>query len=119
MLAATSSWSSGWLIYRGAKSRKAKEQAKAADERQAAANQLTAVNVRQRVTDLGVLMQTVPDGPYRDPLENDLSDVDTTLRRREGKGGLSDLPLDVSPEQDRQHLATLQAVLERPGTLWP
>ena len=63
---------------------------------QAAANQLTAVNLRQRIEDIEVLMETVPDGPHRDPLENDLSDVDVTLRRREGRAG-SAAPTWASP----------------------
>ncbi|MEO5833643.1 MAG: DUF5129 domain-containing protein [Nakamurella sp.] len=106
----------GWLIYRRAKTRKATQAAKAADERQASANQLTAVNLRQRIDELEVLMQTVPDGPHRDPLENDLSDVDVTLRRREERGGLSGTDLGVGADQDRQNLDGLSGVLDHVAT---
>ncbi|WP_111767988.1 TPM domain-containing protein [Nakamurella deserti] len=103
----------GFLVYRGAKTAKARQRQKAADEQQAAANQLTAVNLRQRIEELEVLMETVPDGPHRDPLENDLSDVDVALRRREERGGLSGTDLGVPVEQDTQNLAGLQAVSDR------
>ena len=103
----------GWLLYRAAKGRRASKEAKEADERAAAANQLTAVQLRQRVDELEVLLQTVPDGPARDPIENDLSDVDVTLRRREERGGLTGTDLGVSTEADRQNLATLQTITER------
>ncbi|MEP6981697.1 MAG: hypothetical protein ABJA16_13110, partial [Nakamurella sp.] len=102
--------------YRRAKTRKATQAAKAADERQASANQLTAVNLRQRIDELEVLMQTVPDGPHRDPLENDLSDVDVTLRRREERGGLSGTDLGVGADQDRQNLDGLSGVLDHVAT---
>ncbi len=103
----------GWLLFRSAKTRKAKQQKKAADEQQAAVNQLTAVNLRQRIDELEVLVETVPDGPHRDPLENDLSDVDVALRRREERGGLSGTDLGVPVEQDTQNLDGLRAVLDK------
>lgn len=106
----------GWLIYRSATTRKQKQAAKVAEEQQAAANQLTAVELRQRIEELEVLMETVPDGPHRDPLENDLSDVDVTLRRREERGGLSGTDLGVTADQDRQNLDGLGSVLDHVAT---
>ncbi len=103
----------GWVAYSAVRKSRETKRRKAADEQQAAANQLTAVNLRQRIEELEVLMQTVPDGPHRDPLENDLADVDVTLRRREERGGLSGTDLGVTPEQDRQNLAGLLAVVDR------
>ncbi len=105
----------GWLLYRRVKKTRSQRAERARQQEVAAQNQLTAVQLRDRVSELEVLIETVPDGPHRDPLEADLADVDVTLRRREELTGSDsgDSGDGVPVDQDQRNLATMGEHLAR------
>ncbi len=105
-----------FVIYRRVKGRKAAAAAKKAQEILIAQNQLAAEELRQRVDELVVLVQTLPAGAARQQVQADLSDVDVVLKRRDQSSEGDLIPDNVSPEQDDKNLESLADALAQVAT---
>jgi len=103
----------GWIVYRNAKRRAAAKAAAEEESRIRAQSAVQAVELRQRIDQLKVLIETVADSPARDPLEAMLADADVALRRRERSTPDGNVDAaTASAELDRDNLVTLTRVLD-------
>ncbi len=108
----------GWLGYRKVQRGKQAEAATADAAEQSAANGLTVVQTRERLDNLQILVQGLPDGVDASRLSAELNDVDVALREIEGRQGSSPDPHGEAAQLERmvagldrteRHLTLLRA----------
>ncbi|MEO6881181.1 MAG: TPM domain-containing protein [Mycobacteriaceae bacterium] len=98
----------GWVGYRRVGRRKQAAAAAAAAAEQASANRLTAVQLRERLDNILILVHSLPDGVDQSRLSAELNDVDVALRAIEVREG--DAP---DPHAEADQMARMTAGLDR------
>lgn len=91
----------GWLGYRKVQHGKQAERDTADRAEQSAANGLTVVQTRERLDNLQILVQGLPDGVDASRLSAELNDVDVALRDVEGRQGSSPDPHGEAAQLER------------------